>query len=418
MKFICGAAAVAYLGLGGVALNACGSDARPAPTPMEGTALPNGGRGSGDGGAGAGQATSAGANVGGNGVVGGAGVAPSGGQAASAGAGGGGAGGTGGSVTGGAPPTEEATFIPDPSWTCGRPGGIVAPVRGRLVLSAELRLGEAHDVGATPFGKRRVQDVTGGSFEGDNLKGTVLTGGLELELELSNGSAELEQLHVLRTDDGTLIYLRSCGVAPVAEQTVRIVPRFEVSKTSGLAWLSDADLVGTRRIDEATGTAKLEIYDVENVAVMDPKVTLRDPAGEPQQRWDCTVAQGSQGATVFTETVTLGASLSVGQGNEGSRNIIPITGGKVTGRIQGEVLPGGADYQLVGGSTQLDARYTLAASDGELILVRNCGAFGALVPVFEARAAGPYSFLNQGAFLSSDPGSASGGVSITVYERK
>jgi hypothetical protein len=66
----------------------------------------------------------------------------------------------------------------------------------------------------------------------------------------------------------------------------------------------------------------------------------------------------------------------------------------------------------------LDARYTLAPNDGEFILVRNCGPIGTLVPAFEARADGPYAFLNTGKFLSSPPGSGSGGVSITFYERK
>lgn len=308
--------------------------------------------------------------------------------------------------------------MPDPSWACGKPDGIVAPTRGKLVLTAKLELGEAHDVGATPLGHRRVVDVKGGSLSGDRAKATVLTGGLELELKLSNGATELEQLHVLRAEDGTLIHLRSCGVAPVGDEVVRVVPQFEVSKTSSLAWLGDANLVGARRVDAAAKVVEVAFYDVAGVAATEPKLTLKDPSGEPQQTWDCVTAQGSQGASVFTETVTLGASQSVGQAKNGSRNIIPITGGTMSGRLQGKVLPGGADYQLTnGGATRLDARYTLAASDGELVLVRNCGAFGALIPIFEARAAGPYAFLNENAFLSSNPGSASGGVSITFYER-
>ncbi|XYH95507.1 hypothetical protein ACMHYB_48160 [Sorangium sp. So ce1128] len=51
-------------------------------------------------------------------------------------------------------------------------------------------------------------------------------------------------------------------------------------------------------------------------------------------------------------------------------------------------------------------------------MVRNCGPFGALVPVFEARADGPYTILNTKAYVSSDPGPASGGVSLTFYERR
>jgi hypothetical protein len=87
--------------------------------------------------------------------------------------------------------------------------------------------------------------------------------------------------------------------------------------------------------------------------------------------------------------------------------------------VAGAILNGGADYQLAGsGGTTLDARYTLAPSDGEFIIVRNCGPGTKLVPAFEARAAGPYNFLNTGKFLSSAPGAGSGGVSITFYERK
>lgn len=319
--------------------------------------------------------------------------------------------------SGGRPALDEATLIPDPSWTCGRPEGIAAPTRGKLVLTAKLQLGEAHDVGVTQFGHRRVVDVKGGSLTGEDLSGAVLAGGLELELELSNGSTELEQRHVIRSDDGTLLYLRTCGVAPPDESVVRIAAHLEVSRTSPLAKLSDANLIGTRRVDATSGTVELAIYDMDGVKADGPQVVVRDPSGEPQQAWDCAVGAGSQGPSVFTETVTLGASLAVGQGKSGTRNIIPITGGVVSGRLQGKVLAGGADYQLIDGSTQLDARYTLSAADGELVVVRNCGTFGALIPVFEARAAGPYAFLNTGAFLSSNPGSATGGVSITVYER-
>ncbi len=50
--------------------------------------------------------------------------------------------------------------------------------------------------------------------------------------------------------------------------------------------------------------------------------------------------------------------------------------------------------------------------------MRNCGPIGGLVPLFEARKDGPLNFLNTGKFLSSDPGSGAGGVSITFYERK
>ena len=89
----------------------------------------------------------------------------------------------------------------------------------------------------------------------------------------------------------------------------------------------------------------------------------------------------------------------------------------VSGRVTGPVLYGGGDYQLIGGTTKLDARYVISSS-GDFVIVRNCGPLGALVPLFETRADGPYAFLNSNTYVSSDPGSGSGGVSITFYERK
>ncbi len=60
------------------------------------------------------------------------------------------------------------------------------------------------------------------------------------------------------------------------------------------------------------------------------------------------------------------AGVLLGLGTSGRRRIIPITGGIVTGQIQGRVLPGGADFQRVPNDTtaDLDARYLLAL-DGE-----------------------------------------------------
>ncbi len=98
---------------------------------------------------------------------------------------------------------------------------------------------------------------------------------------------------------------------------------------------------------------------------------------------------------------------------------VPSSLGTTTGsKESGSILNGGADYQLAGSSgTTLDARYTLAPSNGEFIIVRNCGPMNGLTPVFEARTDGSYAFLTTGKFLSSAPGSGSGGVSITFYER-
>ena len=66
-------------------------------------------------------------------------------------------------------------------------------------------------------------------------------------------------------------------------------------------------------------------------------------------------------------TPPIEAGQVIGLNSRGRRRIIPITGGTVTGpKLQGRVLPGGADFQIVVSDTcaDLDARY-LIALDGE-----------------------------------------------------
>lgn len=78
----------------------------------------------------------------------------------------------------------------------------------------------------------------------------------------------------------------------------------------------------------------------------------------------------------FEVIATLDPPLSLGNTGIGERRIIGITGGTVTGpRLNGKVLPGGADWQTVrpDGITEIHARYTLQADDGALIYVDNPG---------------------------------------------
>lgn len=74
--------------------------------------------------------------------------------------------------------------------------------------------------------------------------------------------------------------------------------------------------------------------------------------------------------------VNIAAPLSVGKVLLGERRIIPITGGRVEGaKLRGEIIPGGADWQIVAadGTALLEARYTIRTDDNVLIYVRNIG---------------------------------------------
>ncbi|MEQ6899226.1 DUF3237 domain-containing protein [Microbacterium sp. KR10-403] len=74
-------------------------------------------------------------------------------------------------------------------------------------------------------------------------------------------------------------------------------------------------------------------------------------------------------APVFDVRVTLEAPLEFGATSAGGRRIIPITGGEITGALEAEILPGGADWQRVraDGSLEIDGRYTARTREGELV---------------------------------------------------
>lgn len=74
--------------------------------------------------------------------------------------------------------------------------------------------------------------------------------------------------------------------------------------------------------------------------------------------------------------VLIGPAQELGQVDGVRKRIIPITGGTVDGpRLQGRILPGGADWQSIraDGTADIFARYSIKAKDGTIISVTNPG---------------------------------------------
>jgi len=299
------------------------------------------------------------------------------------------------------------------------PGGIPNPENGTLIFEAQMKLDRLARLGKTPYGNRRVAVGLEGMVTGPKLSATIMTGALDFELTLSNGAVEVEDLFVFKTDDGKYIYSRSAGVGADAKD-VRVVMDFEAPNGSAAEWLSTGKYVARRVLNESAKTFTLRVYDVSTVATnAENVIRISKPAGAKPQPWDFRQKDPAEkpGQELIVESVGLSPSQRVGPSKRGTRNIIPITGGDITGRITGKVLAGGADYQNLSGPPAIDARYLWQASDGEIIIVRNTtSAVGGLVPSFETRSDGPYAYLNTGLYLSSNPGIANGGVKITMYD--
>jgi hypothetical protein len=310
------------------------------------------------------------------------------------------------------------TIVPHPTWDCGMPHGIPPPETGRPVFDITIPLERAVEIGQTQYGKRRVAVGREGSVAGPRLTAAVMPGALDFELTLANGTIEIEQTLVLRTADGSHIYVRNAGTGPDAGD-VRVVLDFEAPNASEHSWLNSGSYVARRELNASAKTLRLRVYDVSSVAVDTANaITIAKPAGVPAQPWTYR-AKGAgerQGEILIHENVTLGAAQSVGASKRGNRNIIPITGGELSGRITGKVLMGGADYQNLSPPATIDAHYLWQADDGEIIIVRNGGSFGNLVPTFETRGDGPFAYLNTGRYLSSNPSAGQGGVALTFYE--
>jgi hypothetical protein len=313
-------------------------------------------------------------------------------------------------------------LIPHKSWTCGMAEGIPVPDRGVLVFEANMKLDQIYDVGKTPYGQRQVFVIQGGTISGDKINGSVMQGGLDFQLSFSNGGMEIEEIFVLRTSDGKYIYLRSAGTA-ADRSDVRMVPDFEAPNASSYNWLNTGKYAGKRVLDLAAKTMKISVYDVSGAATAPDatnSIRVAKPADVQDQPWDYRKAAAGEkkGDQVISENVTLGASQSGGATKRGNRNIIPITGGTISGKITGKVLAGGADYQNLANPMTIDARYLWQTSDGEVIIVRNAGTMGLLAPAFEVQADSKYAWLNKGLYLSSNPGMGAGGVGLTFYESK
>lgn len=77
----------------------------------------------------------------------------------------------------------------------------------------------------------------------------------------------------------------------------------------------------------------------------------------------------------FDVTVDLGPLEDHLATSVGHRRVVPILGGRVTGAVAAEILPGGADWQIVrpDGTIEIDGRYSARTEDGDLLLLHAKG---------------------------------------------
>lgn len=104
-----------------------------------------------------------------------------------------------------------------------------ASVNSRPLMKLRLSTSPTLNVGDTPQGPLTIYPVIGGTFEGERLRGKVLSGGADWVTKGADGVLRLELRVTLQTDDGALIDMTFTGIRDDANHYFRTLPRFETA---------------------------------------------------------------------------------------------------------------------------------------------------------------------------------------------
>ena len=117
-----------------------------------------------------------------------------------------------------------------------------------FALQLKVTLGDSYDVGDTQHGQRIVIPITGGTFEGPAIKGTIINGGADYQLaNKALNRTELEAIYSIKTDDGVYIHVRNRGIICSGKDAqgnptfyFKAAPQFEAPADSKYAWLNNS----------------------------------------------------------------------------------------------------------------------------------------------------------------------------------
>lgn len=123
-----------------------------------------------------------------------------------------------------------------------------------FMWDAKVKIGGMIMVGESKRGVRRVIPITGGTFEGPNIKGEVLPGGEDWQLVRPDGDTELYARYLLKTHDGHVIqvinqvtiHMPKAGEA--GAPYTKSVLDFEAPNNSPYVYLNHAIFLGTLKM--------------------------------------------------------------------------------------------------------------------------------------------------------------------------
>jgi hypothetical protein len=136
-----------------------------------------------------------------------------------------------------------------------------ASLATRFAFEARVTIDAPIVVGTGPQGLRRIVPITGGTFEGPRIKGTILSGGADWQFVRADGVLQIEAKYTLRTSDGVTIMITNRGMRHGPPDVIdrlakgeavdsslyyfRTVAELEAPSDSRYAWLNKALFLAT-----------------------------------------------------------------------------------------------------------------------------------------------------------------------------
>jgi hypothetical protein len=153
----------------------------------------------------------------------------------------------------------------------------LTPPSLEFAFAAQVMIATPTVVGTGPHGLRRIVAITGGTFEGARIKGSILAGGADWQFVRADGVLQIDAKYTLRTHDGVTIMITNRGMrhgpADVIERLAkgeavdpssyyfRTVAEFEAPSDSAYAWLNKAIFVATA--ERRATVVNVRFYEVK-----------------------------------------------------------------------------------------------------------------------------------------------------------
>ena len=139
-----------------------------------------------------------------------------------------------------------------------------------FALQLKVTLGGTYAIPNTQHGRRTVIPITGGTFEGPLLKGTIVNGGADYQLANADGRTEIEAIYSIKTDDGVYIHVRNRGIIANEKDAngrpsfyFRAAPQFEAPADSKYGWLNNALFVCAPEFSQGFNGIVLNVWKVK-----------------------------------------------------------------------------------------------------------------------------------------------------------